>query len=72
MVRARKIIRMEDRNLDASGEGISVAVLDTGVYPHPDFDNRILAFLDVVNHRPTPYDDNGHGTHVKGVNTNFC
>lgn len=49
------------------GRGISIAVLDTGISPAADFiepKNRILAFLDLVNGKRAPYDDNGHGTHV--------
>lgn len=51
------------------GEGVGIAILDTGVYPHPDFNtpfNRLVAFTDIVNGRTTPYDDHGHGTHVAG------
>lgn len=44
-----------------------MAVLDTGIAPHPDFRNKVLAFVDFVNGRELPYDDNGHGTHVCGV-----
>ena len=46
---------------------ISIAFLDTGISPVADFthpENRIVAFLDLVNGRTAPYDDNGHGTHV--------
>ena len=50
-----------------TGKGITVAVLDTGIFPHIDFDNRIAAFRDLVYGRETPYDDNGHGTHVCGI-----
>lgn len=49
------------------GEGIGIAILDTGVSPVDDFispQNRIVAFQDFVHGRKTPYDDNGHGTHV--------
>jgi len=49
------------------GEGITVAVIDTGVAPHDDLIkpiNRIVDFKDFVNNKKTPYDDNGHGTHV--------
>lgn len=52
-----------------TGEGVTVAVIDTGIYPHPDFtvpDNRIAGFCDLVGSRSQPYDDNGHGTHVAG------
>ena len=31
-----------------TGKGITVAVLDTGIFPHIDFDNRIAAFRDLV------------------------
>lgn len=47
--------------------GIGAALLDTGIYPHIDFDKRIIGFQDMVHHRQQPYDDNGHGTHVAGV-----
>ena len=46
---------------------ISIAFLDTGISPAADFtapQNRIAAFLDFVNGKTEPYDDNGHGTHV--------
>lgn len=48
----------------------SVAFLDTGISPVADFtlpENRIVAFLDLVNGKTAPYDDNGHGTHVTGA-----
>lgn len=50
-----------------TGQGVGVAVLDTGIYPHVDFDNRIAAFYDVLRRQNTPYDDNGHGTHISGI-----
>ncbi|TVY10336.1 S8 family peptidase [Paenibacillus cremeus] len=52
-----------------TGKGIGIAVLDTGVYPHPDLTrprNRLAAFKDFVQGRVMPYDDNGHGTHCAG------
>ena len=39
---------------------IGVAVLDTGIYKHIDFGNRIIAFKDFINNRVFPYDDSGH------------
>ncbi|HHV46605.1 MAG TPA: S8 family peptidase [Tissierellia bacterium] len=52
------------------GKGITVAVIDTGVAPHNDLTkpyNRIIGFKDFVNNKTSPYDDNGHGTHVAGI-----
>ena len=46
---------------------INVAVLDTGIFRHRDFDNRIVAFKDFVNGKNIVYDDSGHGTHVSGI-----
>lgn len=56
-----------NRNRTLTGRGIGVAVLDTGIYPHVDFDSRITAFKDVVNNRTSVYDDNSHGSHVSGI-----
>lgn len=50
-----------------TGKGVNVAVLDTGISRHPDFDGRILMFRDFVRGKQRLYDDNGHGTHVAGI-----
>ena len=47
-------------------ENIAVAILDTGIGTHPDFDDRLVAFVDFVEGRQDNYDDSGHGTHVAG------
>lgn len=49
-----------------TGKGVTIAVIDTGIYPHKDFGDRIIGFKDFVNGRTQPYDDQGHGTHVAG------
>ena len=49
------------------GQGVGVAVLDTGIILHPDFDRRIIGFSDFVNRRNAIYDESGHGTHVVGI-----
>lgn len=50
-----------------TGRGITIAIMDTGIYHHSDFDNRIIGFKDLVNNRIGIYDDNSHGTHVAGI-----
>ena len=37
-----------------TGKGIGVAILDTGIYPHIDFDSRICAFVDFILNKKTP------------------
>lgn len=67
MLRVRKQIGCSDELVDACGQrGVTVAMLDTGIFLHPDFDDRVIAFKDFVNDRTKPYDDSGHGTHVAG------
>lgn len=57
-------------DLGFTGKDVTVAVIDTGIFPHPDLtypENRIAAWNDMINGRSAPYDDNGHGTHVAGI-----
>jgi serine protease AprX len=62
------------------GAGVGIAVIDSGVMNHLDLGyrgwnsavkvvngQRVTKFVDFVNGRLTPYDDNGHGTHVSGI-----
>ncbi len=67
--------------LGYTGAGIGVCVIDSGVTTwHDDLTyngtssvvktkngQRVAAFVDFVNNRTSPYDDNGHGTHVSGI-----
>jgi serine protease AprX len=53
-----------------TGKNVTVAVIDTGIALHPDLrypENRIVGWHDFVNKRSSPYDDNGHGTHIAGI-----
>lgn len=55
------------RNGRCTGDKIGIAVLDTGLSPHPDLSGRVKAFRDCVYGKETLYDDSGHGTHVAGI-----
>src|SRR5262245_24188925 len=65
--------------LGYSGSGVGVAIIDSGITAwHDDLTNkssktypygnqRVSKFVDFVNGRTSPYDDNGHGSHVAGI-----
>ena len=71
--------RVVRQTLGLTGAGIGVAVIDSGIATwHDDLTNtsstlypygnqRVAKFVDFVNGRTQPYDDNGHGTHVAGI-----
>src|SRR4029079_997311 len=75
------VARAFQKDYGYTGAGVGVAVLDSGVTSwHQDLTylgtsslvktmngQRGAAFVDFVNGRATPYDDNGHGTHVAGI-----
>ena len=42
-----------------------IAVLDTGVGPHPDL--NVVTDHSCISGKPLTVDQNGHGTHVGGV-----
>jgi serine protease AprX len=64
-----------------TGRGVGVAIIDSGISSwHDDLGyygsstsvrtkngQRVVGFVDFVDGRTTPYDDNGHGTHVAGT-----
>ena len=67
MYRVRKQLGCSDSlQQSCKGSPVTVAVLDTGIYKHPDLTGRIVEFKDFVNHRDRIYDDSGHGTHIAG------
>jgi serine protease AprX len=46
---------------------VTVAIIDTGVSPHPDILPNLIVFKDFVNNKTEIYDDNGHGTEITGI-----
>lgn len=52
-----------------NGAGVTVCVVDSGLDTlHPDFSHlHLLAWRDLVNLKPDPYDDEGHGTGMVGL-----
>jgi subtilisin family serine protease len=58
-----------------TGKGVTVAVVDTGINPHPGLinkansrqKNRIVGWVDFVEMSRAPRDPNGHGTHIAGI-----
>jgi serine protease AprX len=60
------------RQLGVTGHGVGVAILDSGIAPHPDLAGRIVASVDFTSGVPgqqlvLPGDPGGHGTHVAGL-----
>jgi subtilisin len=52
----------------SKGEGVRVAVLDTGVdLDHPDLVANLLPGMNMIDPKRAPDDDNQHGTHVAGI-----
>lgn len=45
----------------------SVAIIDSGIFPHKELSNKIVFFKDFVNKREQAYDDSGHGTAISGI-----
>jgi serine protease AprX len=71
--------RAVSRALGYTGAGIGIAIIDSGIsswhddlttfragtYPYGN--QRVSAFVDFVNGQASPYDDDGHGSHVAGI-----
>jgi serine protease AprX len=51
----------------ATGRGVTVALMDTGIAQHPDLDGSVVARVDFVQDGATLLDPSGHGTFVAGL-----
>ncbi len=71
-IKADKVWELTDeQGRKVKGEGVTIAVIDTGVdYTHADLGGclgescKVIGGYDFVNNDNDPMDDNGHGTHV--------
>jgi len=62
------LLKVPDTWKRTQGEGVTVAVLDTGVLSaHPDLKLNLLPGYDFVDDDKDPQDKVGHGTHVAGL-----
>ena len=50
-----------------NGQGVAVAILDTGISPHTALGKKVVANVSMVTGDPSTADEFGHGTHVAGV-----
>ena len=52
-----------------SGKGVNVCIVDTGLQlNHPDLEGfDVAGWMDIVQGKSNPYDDNGHGTNMAGI-----
>lgn len=51
-----------------NGEGVKVAVIDTGVDgSHPELDGRVMPGFNAIDGTENAMDDQGHGTHCAGT-----
>jgi serine protease AprX len=66
MDKARGTVGALPRPSGATGKGVTIAIMDTGIRPCQDFEGRIIAFHDVIGGKEEPYDDHGHGTMCAG------
>lgn len=61
-------MRLEEAWETATGEGVVIAILDSGVdLDHPDLESKLERGRDFIDGDRRPDDENGHGTHVAGI-----
>ena len=61
---------MLDLGMTGNAGGVGIGVIDSGIAPSPEFEDRVSAFYDFTNgavHAAAPTDEFGHGSHVAGL-----
>jgi len=64
---AQRRLRIRQAQQFATGRGQRVAVIDSGVQPHPQLRGRLIDGGDYIEHRTGLFDCDGHGTAVAGL-----
>lgn len=65
---ANQIHAPEANSLGMLGQGVKIAIIDTGIdYRHPDLVSSYAGGYDFVSKDADPMDDNSHGTHCAGI-----
>lgn len=63
-----KAIRSDIANEYATGDGVTVAIIDSGLWAeHPQFENLEFTSYSAISDSYDYYDSNGHGTAIAGV-----
>lgn len=52
-----------------TGQGIGIALLDSGISPHKALGTKVVASVSLVSGDPDRTDEFGHGTHIAGIIT---
>ncbi len=61
-------IRAESAWQTGTGEGVIIAVVDSGVdLEHEDLSSKLVGGADFIQPGTSPMDEHGHGTHVAGI-----
>jgi serine protease AprX len=50
-----------------NGQGVTVAVVDSGISYHPALSQKVIANVSFVDGDPKTVDEYGHGTHIAGI-----
>ncbi|WP_431728728.1 S8 family serine peptidase [Verrucosispora sp. TAA-831] len=62
-------LKVDEAHQISQGEGVIVAIPDTGVYPHPDLRKNLLPGIDLLSNedRTSKQDQDSHGTAMAGL-----